>query len=70
VIGASNPGAGKSLASKLPRILHGGVNRAAFPRFEEELRKSLTSIILTTTGPVVVFDNVRDPVRSGTSSRC
>jgi hypothetical protein len=38
--------------------------RGDLPRDAEELRKALSSLLLTTTAPVVTFDNVRGKVQS------
>lgn len=57
-IGAHNQGSGKSLLADVARIIHGGVFRSELPDNAEELRKSVTSILESTTGPVVTWDNV------------
>jgi hypothetical protein len=59
VMNAHQPGSGKSLLAWILRTLHGGVLRGDVPRDNEEFRKQITSILTTTTAPVVQFDNVR-----------
>jgi len=65
-IGAPQPGSGKTLLAACLRHLHGGVFRAEMPEHDAELRKSVTSILDVTTGPVVHFDNVSGVLRSST----
>jgi hypothetical protein len=47
------------------RALHGGLHRADLPDSEEEIRKQITTILGTTTGTVVVWDNITAPLKSG-----
>ncbi|WP_226352806.1 hypothetical protein [Pseudonocardia sp. ICBG601] len=63
-IGAPSPGSGKSLLSDIMRTLHGGVFRADTPTDSDEWRKSITTILDTTTAPVVEFDNVSGTLKS------
>jgi hypothetical protein len=63
-IGAPQPGSGKSLLAQLLRIVHGGVFRSEFPENKAELRKQITSILDTTSAPVVQWDNVMGTLRS------
>ncbi|OLL69952.1 hypothetical protein Ae168Ps1_6430 [Pseudonocardia sp. Ae168_Ps1] len=63
-IGAPSPGSGKSLLCDIIRTLHGGVFRADTPADSEEWRKSITTILDTTTAPVVEFDNVSGTLKS------
>jgi hypothetical protein len=65
VLSAPMQGSGKSLLARIARILHGGVFRSEFPGDEEELRKAITAVLMTTTGPVVQFDNATRTLRSG-----
>lgn len=65
-ISAHQAGSGKTLLATLARIIHGGVFRAELPDDEPELRKAITSILDTTTGPIINFDNVTGLVKSGT----
>lgn len=58
-INAHQRGSGKSLLAWVLRTLHGGVLRGDVPRDGEEFRKQITSVLATTTAPVVQFDNVR-----------
>jgi hypothetical protein len=58
VITATNPGSGKTKLAKMIRIVHGGVERGEMPRDADELRKSITSILMDTTAPVITFDNL------------
>lgn len=64
-ISAPQPGSGKSLLASVLIALYAGVKRPSFPE-EEELRKSISSILQVTTGSVVVFDNVSGSLRSPT----
>ncbi|MCU1391091.1 MAG: hypothetical protein JWL72_4429 [Ilumatobacteraceae bacterium] len=57
LIHAHQPGSGKSYLARILRTLHGGALRP-LPGTEEEFRKQITSILTTTTAPVVLFDNV------------
>jgi hypothetical protein len=63
-ISAHQPGSGKTLLATVARIIHGGVFRSEFPGSEEELTKVLTSILYTTTAPVVHVDNVSGVLKS------
>jgi hypothetical protein len=45
--------------------LHGGVHRPELPVDDDEIRKQITSILTTTTAPVINFDNVTTVIRSG-----
>lgn len=65
VINAAMQGSGKSLLAHLMRIVHGGVMRPELPNDDDELRKQITSVLRTTTGPVVHFDNATRTLRSG-----
>jgi hypothetical protein len=66
MITAPNPRSGKSLLAKILEMVHGGVRRKELPRNEEALSKALISTLLTTTAPVVTFDNVRGSISSST----
>lgn len=63
-IGAPQRGSGKSLLAWILREVHGGVFKSEFPDSDEELRKFVTSVLDTTTGPVVQFDNVTGVLKS------
>lgn len=65
-INAHQAGSGKTLLATLARIIHGGVMRAEMPEDDAELRKQVTTILDTTTGPVVHIDNVTGVLRSST----
>lgn len=65
-IGAPQPGSGKTLLATILRLVHGGVFRAEMPEDEAELRKQVTTILETTTGPIVQIDNVAKTLRSST----
>ena len=54
---ASMPGTGKTLLGQVMMNVHGGVTRGGFPAQDEEVRKTVFTILRTTTAPVVVFDN-------------
>jgi bifunctional DNA primase/polymerase-like protein len=66
VIDAPSPGAGKSYLSEIIRTVHGGALRAGWPATDEELSKSVLSMLMGTTAPVITFDNVRGTIRSAT----
>ena len=66
IIGAPQRGSGKSLLALIMRTIHGGVFRAEIPREEDERRKVITSILDSTSAPVVQFDNVSGTLRSST----
>ncbi len=59
LINAHQRGSGKSLLAWILRTLHGGVLRGDVPESGAEFRKQITSVLITTTAPVVQFDNVR-----------
>ncbi len=63
-IGAHQPGSGKTLLADAAVILHGGVTRSEMPEDEAEMRKQTTSILATTSAPVVLVDNVTGVLRS------
>jgi hypothetical protein len=68
VIGAPQPGSGKSLLAGILRIVHGGVFRSEVPPDDAEMRKVITTILDVTTGPVVQLDNVSGVLRSSVLS--
>ncbi|MFI0143845.1 hypothetical protein [Streptomyces globisporus] len=68
LIEAHQPGSGKTYLAEMIRAVYGGVFRSEFPDEESELRKQITSILATTTGPVVVFDNISGSLRSSVFS--
>jgi hypothetical protein len=63
-ITATNAGSGKGFLAGTLGGLHGRVMRGEMPRESEELRKQITSVLMTTTAPVVQFDNLTGVVRS------
>lgn len=63
-ISARQPGSGKSLLARLPRIVHGGVFRSEMPADDAELEKTISSILSCTTAPVITLDNVSGILRS------
>jgi hypothetical protein len=65
-IGAHQPGSGKTLLADVATTLHGGVLRSEMPEDEPEMRKQTTSILATTSAPVVHIDNVTGVLRSST----
>jgi len=65
-IGAHQPGSGKTLLADVATILHGGVLRSEMPEDETEMRKQTTSILATTSAPIVHIDNVTGVLRSST----
>lgn len=64
VLGARQPGSGKSLLAKFLGDVHGRVMRAETPHDDAEWAKSITSILTETTAPYVVFDNVSGSLSS------
>lgn len=64
VIDAPSPGSGKSYLASILRTVHGGVIRTGWPNDDAEFGKSVLSILIGTTAPVVTFDNVRGKIRS------
>lgn len=64
VMDAPSPGSGKSLLEKIIRGVHGGVFRSGWPGEEAEVGKSILSTLITTTSPVITFDNVRGRINS------
>lgn len=63
LLDAPTKGSGKTYLAKGLMTIHGGVMRVEMPD-NDELRKQITSILMTTTAPVVVFDNVEGVLRS------
>jgi hypothetical protein len=64
VITATNMGTGKTKLAKLLMNLHGGALRGSIPHDDAELRKSITTSLMDTTAPVVVFDNLTGVIKS------
>lgn len=64
VITAPNPGSGKGYLAGLIGIVHGMVMRGEMPREKAEMKKTIISSLLSTTAPVVLFDNVRGEIYS------
>jgi bifunctional DNA primase/polymerase-like protein len=65
-IGAHQPGSGKTLLADIMTALHGSVFRSEVPEDEPEWRKQITSILATTSAPVVYIDNVTGVLKSST----
>jgi hypothetical protein len=65
-IGAHQPGSGKTLLADVARILHGGILRSEMPMDEPEIKKMTTSMLATTSAPVIHVDNVTGVLRSPT----
>lgn len=66
-IGAHQPGSGKTLLADVVTALHGGVLRSESPGADEpEWRKQITTILATTSAPVVHIDNVTGVLKSST----
>lgn len=63
-ISAHQPGSGKSLLAHIAGIIHGSVLRSEVPDEEAEWRKMTSSILSTTSAPLVVLDNVTGQLRS------
>lgn len=64
IIGAPQRGSGKTLLADVMRSVHGGVFRSEIPSEEDERRKVITSVLDSTSAPVVVFDNVSGVLKS------
>lgn len=64
VLTATNSGSGKGLLLKMLGSVHEVVMRGEMPREEAELGKSILSTLISTTQPVVAFDNVRGTIHS------
>ena len=63
-INAPMLGSGKSLLAKILMATWGAVWRGPIPHDSEEIRKQITSILVQTTAPIIVFDNVMGTHRS------
>ena len=63
-IDAHNPGSGKTFLAQGLCTVHGGVFRTEIPNESNELRKQITSILSSTTSPVVAFDNIAGKLSS------
>ena len=66
IIEAHQPGSGKSFLGRALISLHGGAERAEMPSTDEELTKAVATILESTRGGAVMFDNVSGMVRSST----
>lgn len=66
VFSAPMPGSGKGFLTRIIRDIHGGVFRGDMPYGEAELKKSIMATLMTTTAPVVQFDNVTGTLKSPT----
>jgi hypothetical protein len=64
IITAPNPGSGKGYLAGLIGIVHGMVMRGEMPREKAEMKKTIISSLISTTAPVVLFDNVRGEIYS------
>lgn len=65
VINAKMRGSGKTFLGDTLLAVHGGVFRSEMPENGAELHKVISSTLLTTTGPVVEWDNVTGTIRGG-----
>lgn len=65
-ISAHQPGSGKSLLAEIVAMIHGAVMRSEVPVDEAEWGKQTSSILATTSSPVVVLDNVTGVLKSST----
>lgn len=66
IIEAHQPGSGKSFLGRALISLHGGAERAEMPSTDEEISKTVATILESTRGGAVMFDNVSGMVRSST----
>lgn len=64
IINAHMQRTGKTYLARILYIIHGGLMSPAFPDDEAEMEKTITTFLQQSTGPVIVFDNVRKRVRS------
>jgi hypothetical protein len=64
VFSATNPGSGKTLLTKMIKIVHGGVLQGELPREAAELKKVILALLIDTTAPVIIFDNLTGVIRS------
>jgi hypothetical protein len=64
VIEAHQPGSGKTFLARAIMSIYSGIMHAEMPSEEPELVKTITSMLDTQTGAVIVFDNVSGVVRS------
>lgn len=64
LINAHMMGSGKTYLASMLRVTHSGVQRPAPSESEEEQRKVFTTILGSTTGTIVVFDNLMGVLRS------
>lgn len=63
-IEAHQPGSGKTLLAQVHGAIHGIVFRGEMANDEAEVGKQITTILMFTTAPVVVFDNVSGLLKS------
>jgi hypothetical protein len=63
-ITAPNPSSGKGFLAEILGELHGRVMRGSFARDSEEFRKNITATLMTTTAPIIQWDNLRGVVKS------
>lgn len=66
IFDAPSPGSGKTLLATTPKIIWGGAMRTGLPTPDDELSKSLITMLLCSTGAVIIFDNVRGVIASPT----
>lgn len=67
-ISAPDRGTGKTLLADCLKALYGGLSRG-YPPDAEEFRKSVTSVLMNSTGKVIVFDNIERQVGNDELSR-
>jgi hypothetical protein len=63
IVNAHQPGSGKTYLCNIPRFMYGGVFRPEPATDGMEVRKQIYSDLLTTTGAVIVWDNVNGVIR-------
>lgn len=64
-LSAHMAGSGKTLLAQIAQELHGGVFRSEPSHSDDEIRKLITSILLCTSAPLIVLDNLTGTFRSG-----
>lgn len=62
---ANQQGSGKTFLAEIIRTLYGGPFHAEYPRNSDDLAKLVTADLMTTTGLVPVFDNVKGTLGGG-----
>ncbi|MGB8019590.1 MAG: hypothetical protein WCF04_00005 [Candidatus Nanopelagicales bacterium] len=64
-LSAHMAGSGKTLLGDVGRELHGGVFRSEPSQRDDEVRKLITSLLMHTSAPIIVLDNLTGVFKSG-----